>query len=331
MATITKGYTFGATEQVTNTKLHSLVDSATISGIAQADLAAATGVVSRGTSAPSDTDQLWVDTNFTPPLLKFYDGTNWVPVAEANIFTNKSGATATLGQVVIIDTATNEGFKYTSTAGDTKWRGIVAESIANNASGVLVSRGYWPNITIEVSAARGNFLKTSTATGKADPTAAVTDAGVFGMVTTQGTASAGAFLYGYANGGASSASAASQAEMEAGTNTTNPVVPGRTQNHPGVAKAWCNFNGTGTPAMNASYNMDSSITDNGTGDYTVAFTTDFSSANYAYAGMATLSTEQITVFSQTASAAGTKRIKTSHLDGVAKDPTEVCLVAFGDQ
>jgi len=30
MATIVKGYTFGATELVTNTKLHSLVDSATI-------------------------------------------------------------------------------------------------------------------------------------------------------------------------------------------------------------------------------------------------------------------------------------------------------------
>ena len=32
-ATITKGYTFGATELVTNTKLHSLIDSATITGI----------------------------------------------------------------------------------------------------------------------------------------------------------------------------------------------------------------------------------------------------------------------------------------------------------
>lgn len=38
MATITKGYTFGATEQVTNTKLHSLVDDATISGIVNADI-----------------------------------------------------------------------------------------------------------------------------------------------------------------------------------------------------------------------------------------------------------------------------------------------------
>ena len=38
MATITKGYTFGSTELVTNSKLHTLVDSATITGIVEAEL-----------------------------------------------------------------------------------------------------------------------------------------------------------------------------------------------------------------------------------------------------------------------------------------------------
>lgn len=38
MATISRGYSFGSTEQVTAAKLHSLVDSASISGIATADL-----------------------------------------------------------------------------------------------------------------------------------------------------------------------------------------------------------------------------------------------------------------------------------------------------
>jgi hypothetical protein len=49
----------------------------------------------------------------------------------------------------------------------------------------------------------------------------------------------------------------------------------------GSAKAWVNFNGTGTPAIRASYNV-SSITDNGTGDYTVNFTNAFADANYAF-------------------------------------------------
>jgi len=46
-----------------------------------------------------------------------------------------------------------------------------------------------------------------------------------------------------------------------------------------VARAWVNFNGTGTVAIRASGNV-SSITDNGTGDYTVNFTTAMPDANY---------------------------------------------------
>lgn len=48
----------------------------------------------------------------------------------------------------------------------------------------------------------------------------------------------------------------------------------------GSAKAWVNFDGTGTVAIRASYNV-SSITDNGTGDYTVNFTNALADANYA--------------------------------------------------
>ena len=49
------------------------------------------------------------------------------------------------------------------------------------------------------------------------------------------------------------------------------------------ARAWVNFNGTGTVAIRASGNV-SSITDNGTGDYTVNFTTAMPDANYAITG-----------------------------------------------
>jgi uncharacterized protein (AIM24 family) len=47
-----------------------------------------------------------------------------------------------------------------------------------------------------------------------------------------------------------------------------------------ACRAWVNFNGTGTVAIRASGNV-SSITDNGTGDYTVNFTTAMQDANYA--------------------------------------------------
>jgi len=45
-------------------------------------------------------------------------------------------------------------------------------------------------------------------------------------------------------------------------------------------RAWVNFNGTGTVAIRASGNV-SSITDNGTGDYTVNFTTAMPDADYS--------------------------------------------------
>jgi hypothetical protein len=47
-----------------------------------------------------------------------------------------------------------------------------------------------------------------------------------------------------------------------------------------ACRAWVNFNGTGTVAIRASGNV-SSITDNGTGDYTVNFTTAMPDANYS--------------------------------------------------
>ena len=50
-------------------------------------------------------------------------------------------------------------------------------------------------------------------------------------------------------------------------------------NVPGTARAWVNFNGTGTVAIRASFNV-TSITDNATGNYTVNFTTALADANY---------------------------------------------------
>ncbi len=50
-----------------------------------------------------------------------------------------------------------------------------------------------------------------------------------------------------------------------------------------IAKAWVNFNGTGTVAIRGNYNV-SSITDNGVGIYTVNFSSNMSDTNYAVSG-----------------------------------------------
>jgi hypothetical protein len=51
-----------------------------------------------------------------------------------------------------------------------------------------------------------------------------------------------------------------------------------------IAKAWVNFTGTGTVAIMDSYNI-SSLTDNGTGYYTVSFSTAMSNIYYSVVGM----------------------------------------------
>jgi len=53
----------------------------------------------------------------------------------------------------------------------------------------------------------------------------------------------------------------------------------------GIAKAWLCYNG-GT-AIRASFNV-SSVTVNGTGDYTINFTSAMSSANYALVGTSSI-------------------------------------------
>lgn len=52
-----------------------------------------------------------------------------------------------------------------------------------------------------------------------------------------------------------------------------------------LCRAWVNFNGTSSVAIRASFNV-SSITDNGTGNYTVNFTTAMPDANYSASGIA---------------------------------------------
>lgn len=51
-----------------------------------------------------------------------------------------------------------------------------------------------------------------------------------------------------------------------------------------AVKAWVNFNGTGTVAIRASFNV-SSITDNGVGNYTINFATAMADANYGFAAL----------------------------------------------
>jgi len=68
-----------------------------------------------------------------------------------------------------------------------------------------------------------------------------------------------------------------------GTSHSKSKVIGRSQD---TAKAWINFNGTSTVAIRDSFNV-SSITDHGSGDYSVTFTNNMPNTDYAVTGSGT--------------------------------------------
>jgi len=125
------------------------------------------------------------------------------------------------------------------------------------------------------------------------------------------------------------AQAASQAQMEAASSTTQFATAGNTNWHPGVAKFWLTCDALGT--INVSHNM-TSITDNGAGDLTVTIATDFSSVNYPV--LATpYSDVALYIFidkDPTTQAAGAFRA-TCYNGAAAADPTSWYFVGFGDQ
>ena len=97
-----------------------------------------------------------------------------------------------------------------------------------------------------------------------------------------------------------------------------------------LCRAWVNFNGTGTVALRASFNV-SSITDNGTGDYTVNFTTAMPDANYAVSGTYTRSTNiasNTTVFGVLSLTSAGARISTIDTSATSTDGAYVGVSIF---
>jgi hypothetical protein len=101
-------------------------------------------------------------------------------------------------------------------------------------------------------------------------------------------------------------------------------------------RAWVNFDGSGTPAIRASGNV-TSITDNGTGDYTVNFTSAMPDINYSSVGSCSpdsapsqavvimdFSANSNSVVAPTTSAL---RLSTTVI-GAAKDATYISIAIF---
>jgi hypothetical protein len=98
------------------------------------------------------------------------------------------------------------------------------------------------------------------------------------------------------------------------------------------ARAWVNFNGTGTVAIRASGNV-SSITDNGVGYYRVNFTTAMPDVNYAIVNNASDDATAATITCTSGTWGGTNQTTTSALifvgvAGAGNDRTYVGVSIF---
>lgn len=121
---------------------------------------------------------------------------------------------------------------------------------------------------------------------------------------------------------------ATQAQMETGTAVNKIVSPGRLQYHPAAAKAWAKFDASGSAA--SSFNV-TSITDNGTGDFTVNFTVPFSSAHYAI-NVTPFRADNATRLAYVRSVSATSaQVTIIDATFTPADPTYTMVACYGDQ
>lgn len=125
---------------------------------------------------------------------------------------------------------------------------------------------------------------------------------------------------------------ATQTEQEAGSSLTARVTPGNQHFHQSAAKAWGKISGAATPVVEASYNVSSAVK-NGTANFSVNWTTPFSSANYCVVATGFEdgtggNVVTCTVRAQTASSVTFVFFNSA---GTAVNPDWFNVLAFGDQ
>ena len=102
----------------------------------------------------------------------------------------------------------------------------------------------------------------------------------------------------------------------------------------GLAKAWVNFNGTSTIATRDSFNTGS-LTDNATGDYTIAYSNTMANVNYAT--VSSVLDTSTNAMAQLAGAGdfsnGTSSFRTANVRNTGNssvDPEHLMLAMHGD-
>lgn len=285
-----------------------------------------------------DRGRLWLDDNFDPPALKRWDGSAYevigtiasgsAPIAylisdanedtdggrESKIIFKGEKDDDTLRELIMIQGS------HDGTGDDYKADLIFFLNDGDDADGSLTE------------VLRIDSAKLATFAGAATVAGTITASGAVTVGTTLDvTGNIDPTTYETTNGGfldeddmASDANdnVASQQSIKA-------YVDNQNVSHAAQIKGWVRFDGSGNMTPDDSYNV-SSITDNGTGDYTINWDTDFANANYCVVGSAWITGSTGISVDIRAIATGTTQIQVFN-GGSKVDATIICITAIGDQ
>jgi hypothetical protein len=112
-----------------------------------------------------------------------------------------------------------------------------------------------------------------------------------------------------------------------GSTTTQPSIPALDKR---MAKAWVNFNGTGTVAIRDSENV-SSVTDNGTGDYIGNFAVAMANTNYCVTSANTNSESNNATLMPVTYATSSIRVSSRNGSGSSMDGSVLNVTVMGGQ
>lgn len=221
----------------------------------------------------------------------------------------------------------NETILYNVLTGNIDWANLKA-SLANQAEGLVkldedakVPAALLPDsVAANVDIVDAGDLYTAT-----EVEAALQEIAGAGRTTETVVANAAAIIINAAaivvNAAAAAANAADIATNAANIPSSNAVV-----------KGWINFDGTGVIAIQDSFNV-SSIVDEGVGQYTINWNTNFANDDYAISITAgrkdgVASSAFGTIYTV---ATGSVRIYVIKHDNILVDTNALCVIAIGDQ
>jgi len=260
------------------------------------DLGTAYNLATKGTSVTSNTIGTGAKTFTTQTGLGFVTGmairvaNSGVNYITADVTSYNSGT----GSLVINGTAVSGSGTFTS------WTISLAAVGANSAGSI----SFTPAGNIAASNVQAAIQELDTEKMSTAPTTITTTGNI---TSNQGSAAVNTLALTNASGVSLSINANANTDANIKTTTNHPltlstnninrlsisnigtfsaVIPnGSTLYRAYMCRGWVNFNGTGTVAIRASGNV-SSVTDNGTGDYTINFIDVLPDADYATIGNA---------------------------------------------